>query len=155
MKVCGGSSLLTDYWSGFANDSHYEVYLETYTGFEPLVTTRGGEHVVGGTYFGTPDGHLIALPAIEMIRDPFVVLNAYGEAKFDEDGEYLWTSEGRAWGRRYYEALQAIDKRIRSHAPATLVPAWVHRQLSINQRSCPRIVTPALRKRGKDDRTTR
>ena len=125
MRLCKGSSLLNDYWSQFGDCSYYSVYLKNYSHFEPLVTTKGGEHPVGGMYNGTPEGKLIALPNIGVFKDPYIAIDESGEAVFDEDDEFVWTSKGTAWWKQYVATLEGIDNQLRSRTQPTRIPNWV------------------------------
>ena len=68
---------------------------------------------------------MVALPCVAMFQNRFVALDECGDPEMDESGNYIWTSEGRAWGRRFIKALESIDNQIRSFGLATTAPPWI------------------------------
>ena len=117
MRLQPGSMILHEYWSKFAQISSYEVYLDEAASFESLITTRGGEHAVSGIYREPCAGSIVALPCIDLGHERF-------SEGVDEDDNYIWNSEGKEWGKQYFEILQSIHDNLQSRTGETQVPSW-------------------------------
>ena len=90
---------LREYWGHCGNDSEYRVYLESADSWDPLVTTRTGNKLLGGIFRHRSDGvgALVALPWLDIRMDD----------PLDEFGE--WLPKARGWGKQFVKILSSLD----------------------------------------------
>lgn len=121
MILASGESLLREYWRQFGNESQYRVYMENLHPFKPLVISSRGGRVVGGIYRNEGAGALVALPWLDLYRDELCERIRMPQ---NEDPEFTWKTAGEEWGRRYINALVALDDVFQTPGHATPIPSW-------------------------------
>ena len=121
MSLVARESLLREYWRQFGDDSSYCVHLTDSPQLKSLVTARGSDRVVGGIFHHASGGAFVLLPWIDFYREEFLT----DESETAEDEEE-WTNEAKAWGAKFCDALESLDKAIRSDAAGTPAPPWIH-----------------------------
>ena len=124
MAPSSGDSLLREYWRQFGDESSYRVYMTGDLQPKPLVTVKGSDRVVGGIFRYKSGGALVALPWIDLGRDEFLTEDTE-DSEISEDVE-VWTNEAKAWGKKYCDALELLDKAIQGQTSATPAPQWAN-----------------------------
>ena len=124
MSLVASESLLREYWRQFGDDSSYCVHLTNSPQLKPLVTARGSDRVVGGIIHQQSGGAFVLLPWIDFYREEFFTDES--ETAEDAEDDEEWTNEAKAWGAKFCDALESLDKAIRSEAAGTPAPPWIH-----------------------------
>ena len=123
MAPSSGDSLLREYWRQFGDESSYRVYMTGDHRPKSLVTVKGSDRVVGGILRYKSGGALVALPWIDLDRDEFLTEDTE-DSEISEDDVEAWTNEAKAWGKKYCDALELLDKAIQGQTSATPAPQW-------------------------------
>ena len=118
IALSSGDSLLREYWQQFGDESSYRVHMTGDPKPKPLVRVKGSDRVVGGVFRYKTGGALVALPWIDFCREEFLT----EETEYSES----WTNEAKAWGKKYCDALELLDKAIQSQSSATPAPQWAN-----------------------------
>ncbi|MGE5472680.1 MAG: hypothetical protein ACM3UU_00475 [Ignavibacteriales bacterium] len=108
--------VLSTYWGGFSKYSPFEIYLEGDFN-SSLLTTKSGNKTVAAK-FTNSKGAILIIPPIKYDENKFIKY-------IDEDeDEWEWTKEGKAFGKKYISCLIEIDKAIKKGAAVSPLPAW-------------------------------
>lgn len=118
MKLHPNGELLREYWQLFGSESEYLVRIDASKLLKPLLVTRSGNRTVGAVLRTEAGGALVALPWIDFDRKCFV-----SEKDENEDSQ-TWTPEALLWGKRYFNALECLDRALRSQNQTTPIPNW-------------------------------
>lgn len=121
MALSSNDSLLSEYWREFGDESSYRVHMTGDPNPKPLVKVKSTDRVVASVFRHESGGALVALPWIDLGRDEFLTEETEDPELVEDDG---WTGEAKAWGKKYCDALESLDKTIQSHTSATLAPQW-------------------------------
>ena len=134
MTLHPGERILRDFWRNFGQYSTYKCFIKESNGIKPLVVTRHGDQIVGGVIKTKDGGSLVLLPWVELYNEEFFVDGGYeiresaelGHDIYDEyiDDEEQWTPKAKGWGRQFLDALESLDKALRSETELTPIPQW-------------------------------
>jgi hypothetical protein len=118
MALVGKDNVIAPYWSAMGNPSEFRVLLGG-EGVKPIVQTRTGKKTVGAKIrYKNAEGNLFLLPYVDFDREEFTCENK-------EDGEYYWTAEAIAFGKKFVSSICALDKAARSTGELSAVPDWL------------------------------
>ncbi len=134
MTLHPGKRILRDFWRNFGQYSTYKCFIRESNGIKPLVVTRHGDQIVGGVIETKDGGSLVLLPWVELYSKEFFVDGGYeiresAELGYDICDEYIddeaqWTPKAKGWGRQFLDALESLDKALRSETELTSIPQW-------------------------------
>ena len=134
MTLHRGESILRDYWRNFGESSSFQAFIRGSNDMRPLVVTRSGDQSVGAIYKTKSGGALVLLPWVDLYREDFFThagdeiaeIAEFGHDFYADymDDEEQWTPKAKGWGRKFLDALESLDKALRSETELTPVPQW-------------------------------
>ena len=134
MVLYPGEKILKDYWRNFGDVSAYQVHIKGLDSLRPLVKTRHGDRIVGAILQSKSGGALVLLPWVDLYKEEFFAQGwderyesvelGYDFDDDDLDGDEEWTPTAKGWGKQFLDALESLDKTLRSNRELTPVPQW-------------------------------
>lgn len=121
MKLHPSGELLRGYWQQFGSESEYLVRIDSSEFLKPLLVTRSGNRTVGAVLRTKAGGVLVALPWIDLDRESF---SSRKDENEESEDDRTWTPEAIVWGKRYFKALESLDRVLRSQNQTTPIPNW-------------------------------
>lgn len=118
MAVAQEARFFSPYWTEFANQSQYRLYIEAEEA-KPLVYTKSGARLVGA-YVKKGRGALVGVPAFSFDEDDFIETR-----EVDGKNQVFWTDEAEQFGKRLIATLVSMANSLASESTLCPPPEWV------------------------------